>query len=173
MVAEIGDKKVELSKDEKLEEVKLLVEKSYKDKMHKLIADGVTREVGGELGKIAEEIYEAEKAKADKDGEAMELDKKKIATGVDYVFKKTVREMIVREGKRPDGRGLKEIRKISAEVGILPRTHGSAVFTRGETQVLSVATLGSSSMEQLLEGPEGEEKKALHASLLFSAILSR
>lgn len=159
MVAEIGDKKVELSRDEKLEEVKLLVEKSYKDKMHKLIADGVTREVGGELGKIAEEIYEAEKAKADKDGEAMELDKKKIATGVDYVFKKTVREMIVREGKRPDGRGLKEIRKISAEVGILPRTHGSAVFTRGETQVLSVATLGSSSMEQLLEGPEGEEKK--------------
>ncbi|MBP6913284.1 MAG: polyribonucleotide nucleotidyltransferase [Candidatus Levybacteria bacterium] len=159
MVVEIGDKKVELSKDEKLEEVKLLVEKSYKDKMHKLIADGVTREVGGELGKIAEEIYEAEKAKADKNGEAMELDKKKIATGVDYVFKKTVREMIVREGKRPDGRGLKEIRKISAEVGILPRTHGSAVFTRGETQVLSVATLGSSSMEQLLEGPEGEEKK--------------
>ncbi|HMS22384.1 MAG TPA: polyribonucleotide nucleotidyltransferase [Candidatus Levybacteria bacterium] len=160
MVTEIGEKKVQLSKDEKLEEVKLLVEKSYKDKMHKLIADGVTREVGGELGKIAEEIYEAEKAKADRDGEAMDLDKKKIATGVDYVFKKTVREMIVREGKRPDGRGLKEIRKISAEVGILPRTHGSAVFTRGETQVLSVATLGSSSMEQLLEGPEGEEKKS-------------
>ncbi len=67
--------------------------------------------------------------------------------------------MIVLEGKRPDGRGLKEIRKISAQVGVLPRTHGSAIFTRGETQVLSVATLGSSSMEQLLEGPEGEEKK--------------
>lgn len=159
MVAEVGEKKIAVVKDTKLEEVKLLVEKSYKDKMHKLIGDGVTREVGGELGKIADEIYEAEKAKADTSGESMELDKKKIAAGVDYVFKKTVREMIVNEGKRPDGRGIQEIRKISAQVGVLPRTHGSALFSRGETQVLSVATLGPVSMEQLLEGPEGEEKK--------------
>lgn len=159
MVKEVGEKKIEVLKDEKLEEVKILVEKNYKDKMHKLIADGVTREVGGELGKIAEEIYEAEKAKADEAGTPLELDKKKIAAGVDYVFKKTVREMIVREGKRPDGRKLTEIRKISAQVGILPRTHGSALFTRGETQVLSVATLGPVSMEQLIEGPEGEETK--------------
>lgn len=151
MVKEIGEKKVELQKDEKLDEVKMLVEKSYKDKMHKLISDGVTREVGGELGKIIDEIYEIEKENID--------DKKKIAAAVDYVFKKTVREMIVNEGKRPDGRGIKEIRKISAEVGLLPRTHGSALFSRGETQVLSVATLGATSMEQLLEGPEGEEKK--------------
>ncbi len=151
MVKEIGEKKVELQKDEKLDEVKMLVEKSYKDKMHKLISDGVTREVGGELGKIIDEIYDIEKENID--------DKKKIAAAVDYVFKKTVREMIVNEGKRPDGRGIKEIRKISAEVGLLPRTHGSALFSRGETQVLSVATLGATSMEQLLEGPEGEGKK--------------
>ncbi len=56
LVKEVGEKKIEVAKDEKLEEVKMLVEKSYKDKMHKLIADGVTREVGGELSKIVEEI---------------------------------------------------------------------------------------------------------------------
>lgn len=151
MVKEVGEKKVEVAKDEKLEEVKMLVEKSYKDKMHKLIADGVNREVGGELSKIADEIYDIEKENID--------DKKKIAAAVDYIFKKTVREMIVLEGKRPDGRKIKEIRPISAAVGLLPRTHGSALFARGETQVLSVATLGATSLEQLLEGPEGEEKK--------------
>lgn len=159
MVKEVGQEKVEVIKDTQLEEVKELVAANYKDKMHKLIADGVTREVGGELGKISDEIYEAEKAKADAAGTPMTLDKKKIGAGVDYVFKRTVREMIVNEGKRPDGRGIKEIRKISASVDILPRVHGSAIFSRGETQVLSVATLGPTAMEQLLEGPEGEEKK--------------
>jgi len=151
LVKEVGEKKITVEKDEKLEEVKLLVEKSYKDKMHTLIENGVNKEVGGELGKIVDEIYEIEKETVD--------DKKKIAAAVDYIFKKTIREMIVLESKRPDGRGIKEIRKISAQVGILPRTHGSAVFSRGESQSLSVATLGSSSMEQLIEGPEGEETK--------------
>ena len=63
------------------------------------------------------------------------------------------------KGRRVDGRGLKEIRKLSAEVGILPRTHGSALFNRGQTQVLTTATLGSPSLEQLIESAEGEESK--------------
>lgn len=151
LVKEVGEAKITLSKDEKLEEVKMLVEKSYKDKMQNLIAEGVTREVGGELSKMVDEIYEIEKETVD--------DKKIISAAVDYVFKRTVREMIVISEKRPDGRGIKQIRPISAAVGVLPRTHGSAIFSRGETQVLSVATLGSSSLEQLIEGPEGEETK--------------
>lgn len=159
MVKEVGEPKIEVAKDAQLEDVKTLVEKNYKDKMHALIAAGVNREVGRELGTIAEEIYEAEKEKMDKKGEPMVLDKKKIAAGVDYVFKRTVREMIVNENKRPDGRKIKQIRPISAQIGLLPRTHGSALFSRGETQVLSVATLGPISLEQLIESPEGEEKK--------------
>lgn len=159
LVREVGEKKIKVEKDEQLEDVKTLVEKNYKDKMHTLIAAGVNREVGRELGTISDEIYEAEKAKMDAAGTPMTLDKKKIAAGVDYVFKRTVREMIVNEGKRPDGRKIKQIRPISAQIGLLPRTHGSALFSRGETQVLSVATLGPISMEQLLESPEGEEKK--------------
>lgn len=63
------------------------------------------------------------------------------------------------KGTRPDGRAPTEIRPISAEIGILPRTHGSAIFTRGQTQVLTVTTLGSPSLEQHIESAEGEETK--------------
>lgn len=66
---------------------------------------------------------------------------------------------IMEEGIRPDGRGVDEIRPLSAEVGILPRTHGTGLFNRGETQVLSVVTLGSPGDEQLLDGMEVSGKK--------------
>ena len=56
--------------------------------------------------------------------------------------------MIFKEHKRPDGRRIDEIRPLSCEVGVLPRVHGSAIFTRGQTQVLSVVTLGTKSEEQ-------------------------
>ncbi|HVZ12627.1 MAG TPA: polyribonucleotide nucleotidyltransferase [Patescibacteria group bacterium] len=150
-VKEIGDKKVQVVKDEKKEEVIMLVEKSYKHKMTELIEKGVDREVGVELQTIIDEIYELEKENVD--------DKGKIAGAVDYVFKKTVREEIMHKKRRPDGRKIDEIRPISAQVGVLPRTHGSAIFTRGETQALTIATLGPSSMEQLIESPEGETAK--------------
>ncbi len=73
--------------------------------------------------------------------------------------KEIVRNRILHEKKRIDGRKLNEIRPINCEVGVLPRTHGSAVFTRGETQVLAVATLGSSEDEQRIESPAGQEFK--------------
>ena len=73
--------------------------------------------------------------------------------------KKCVREMIFNEHIRPDGRKIDEIRPLSCEVGILPRVHGSAMFTRGRTQVLSVATLGMISEEQVLDGLDEEESK--------------
>jgi len=66
--------------------------------------------------------------------------------------KKEMRKMILTEGKRLDGRGLTEIRPISCEVGLLPRTHGSSLFTRGETQSLSTVTLGTKDDEQMVDG---------------------
>lgn len=75
------------------------------------------------------------------------------------VLKETVRRMILEEGVRPDGRALNEIRPITCEVGVLPRTHGSGLFTRGQTQVLTVATLGAVSDEQILDGLGLEESK--------------
>jgi len=77
----------------------------------------------------------------------------------DEAVKKMVREAIVEDGKRPDGRSLDEVRELEMNVGLLPRTHGSAVFRRGDTQVLTVATLGSTSLEQLIEGMEGAGTK--------------
>jgi polyribonucleotide nucleotidyltransferase len=70
-----------------------------------------------------------------------------------------VREKILQTGRHLDGRQAKEIRPISCEVGILPRTHGSGLFARGETQVLTITTLGSTSREQLLDGLGLEETK--------------
>ncbi|MCL6635354.1 MAG: polyribonucleotide nucleotidyltransferase [Peptococcaceae bacterium] len=78
---------------------------------------------------------------------------------IDSVEKKLVRRMIAVEGLRIDGRALKEVRPISVEVGVLPRPHGSGLFTRGQTQILSVVTLGTVSEEQILDGLGVEESK--------------
>ena len=74
--------------------------------------------------------------------------------------KKKVRNLILEKGLRADGRGVDEIRPISCEVGILPRTHGSALFTRGETQALAITTLGTTADAQRLEAYEGETSKS-------------
>jgi polyribonucleotide nucleotidyltransferase len=70
----------------------------------------------------------------------------------DKAVKDRVRQRIVEEGMRVDGRGLKDVRPITVEVGVLPRTHGSGLFTRGQTQALTIATLGSMSDQQKLDG---------------------
>ncbi|MCP4653005.1 MAG: polyribonucleotide nucleotidyltransferase [Candidatus Omnitrophica bacterium] len=70
-----------------------------------------------------------------------------------------VRERIVKDGKRPDGRGVDEIRQINCETSVLPRTHGSAVFTRGQTQALGIVTLGGASDAQTVESLEGRTSK--------------
>ena len=82
-----------------------------------------------------------------------------LKAALDDHLKSLVRSKIVNEGVRPDGRRPDEIRTISAEVGLLPRTHGSGLFTRGETQVLTIATLGSVGDQQKLDGLEPEETR--------------
>ena len=136
---------------------------------------------------VPEELYEDVKAVAiDKVREALDTDDKNIReenlkTVYEYVYgelaekypemeaaidealyklqKYVVRRWILDDGKRVDGRQLDDIRPLSAEVGILPRTHGSGLFTRGQTQVLTVCTLGTVSEEQLLDGIDEEETK--------------
>ncbi len=76
----------------------------------------------------------------------------------DGVEKEKVREFILGGKGRPDGRGVREIRKITCEVGVLPRTHGSSLFTRGQTQSLSVTTLGTGEDEQMIESLEGGDE---------------
>ncbi len=84
---------------------------------------------------------------------------KSVGKILDNITKEEVRQMIVEEGLRPDGRGLNEIRRISCDVGLLPRAHGSGLFTRGQTQVLTVTTLGGVDDEQILDGVTEESSK--------------
>lgn len=90
-----------------------------------------------------------------------ELNTVELAAGKawDALLKENVRTAILERGERPDGRGPRDIREITCEIGVLPRTHGSGLFTRGQTQVLSIATLGTGADEQMLDGLGIEDKK--------------
>jgi polyribonucleotide nucleotidyltransferase len=86
-----------------------------------------------------------------------------LSEAVEKAIKGEVRRLIVEERKRPDGRTPEEIRAITCEVGLLPRAHGSGLFTRGQTQILSVCTLGGTSEDQLIDGlGEEESKRFMH-----------
>ncbi|MGQ9702597.1 MAG: polyribonucleotide nucleotidyltransferase [bacterium] len=93
----------------------------------------------------------------DKQDEQIEA---KIRYILDQMIAERMRDMVIKEKKRLDGRGLKDIRSISCEIGVLPRTHGSALFTRGQTQSLAVTTLGTKSDEQRIDAIYGEESKS-------------
>ncbi len=157
MQNEIGKPKFEYKSFAVDEEIYNEVEAKYKDKMYEAV-QAVDKEVRDEnIEKLTDEIVEyfTEKVGEEKLEEIMP----DIATSIHDLEKKCVREMIYNEHKRPDGRKIDEIRPLSCEVGLLPRVHGSALFTRGQTQVLSVATLGMVSEEQNLDGIDEEDHK--------------
>lgn len=154
---EIGKPKFEYQSFEVDHDVYEFVEKNFKDEMKEKLqeADKETRDknIDALTNKI-EETY------TEKFGEeAFEEHKSDIGEAIYKLEKKCVREMIFLEHKRVDGRKLDEIRPLSCEVGLLPRVHGSALFTRGQTQVMSIATLGMISEEQVLDGIDTEESK--------------
>ncbi|MFY9393282.1 MAG: polyribonucleotide nucleotidyltransferase, partial [Halanaerobiales bacterium] len=104
--------------------------------------------------------YFAEKYNEDEDKDEKV---KQVGRILDDITKELVRKMITEEGVRPDGRTPEEIRPIWCEVGVIPRVHGSGVFTRGQTQVMSIVTLGAISDEQILFGlGEDETKRYMH-----------
>jgi len=88
-----------------------------------------------------------------------EWDSSDVKSAFDSLVKKTVRSMILRENVRPDGRSREEIRPLQVDVGVLPRVHGSGLFSRGQTQALTICTLGSSSDEQTIDGIGPDEKR--------------
>jgi len=88
-----------------------------------------------------------------------EITKKDLSGAIDELMKKESRRQTLEDGLRPDGRKVDEIRPINCEVGLLPRTHGSGMFQRGSTQALTITTLGSPSLNQLIESMVGEEEK--------------
>ena len=88
-----------------------------------------------------------------------EFGRKKATSYFDMLREQIFREQVIKERRRPDGRKFDQVRDIWIEVGVLPRTHGSAIFTRGETQALVTTTLGTAEDMQRLEAFEGEAKK--------------
>lgn len=155
--AEIGKPKFEYKSFEVDPTVYEEIESNYKDRMYQDV-QAVDKEVrDANMEKLEEDVvaYFTEKY-----GE--EETENKLTDIKDSLYKlekKCVREMIYKEHKRVDGRKLDEIRPLSCEVAVLPRVHGSALFTRGQTQVMSIATLGMVSEEQMLDGIDTEESK--------------
>ena len=133
------------------------IEKEFKERMYKDVQapDKDTRDEN--MTKLSEDInnYYLEKYGEEK----LEEDKRHIADSIHDLEKACVREMILKEHKRPDGRKIDELRPLSCEVGVLPRVHGSAIFTRGQTQAMSIVTLGMKSEEQILDGVDEETGK--------------
>lgn len=151
----VGQKKEKVSEDPTLKELLLKVEKSYKEEVLSLIEKRINKESGGGSEELIDKIFQDLQITDPNSG----IDKKLVAKAVEQILFKSIRESTLSKGKRPDGRGIDDIRPISCQVSILPRTHGSAIFQRGDTQALTVVTLGSPRLEQLIESPEGEESK--------------
>ena len=133
------------------------LEKDYTEKM-KIAVQEIDKDTrDNNVAVLTEEI---ENALAEKLGEEeFEKRKQEIGEAVYKLEKKCVRDMIFYEHKRVDGRAIDEIRPLSCEIDLLPRVHGSALFTRGQTQVLSVTTLGMESEEQELDGIDTQTSK--------------
>ena len=113
-----------------------------------------------EKGKRRERLEEILQSTFQELGAEDEVSQKMAKAALEEVYRKLVRKSILEKKERIDGRKLSEIRPISCEVGILPRTHGSALFTRGETQVLAVVTFGTSEDEQKINSLSGETYKS-------------
>ncbi|KPK71309.1 hypothetical protein AMJ87_07465 [candidate division WOR_3 bacterium SM23_60] len=105
-------------------------------------------------------IYELIKTTAEKMQDTCEEPEKKVRWVVDDILRTQLRTLVLQKKKRIDGRSLTEVRPVLCEIGVLPRTHGSALFTRGQTQSLAVTTLGSASDEQRIDAIYGEESKS-------------
>jgi DNA polymerase III epsilon subunit family exonuclease len=131
------------------------------------LASGLPQRLDAVRGDIADEIRRAREGyNRSEQGERLEDIRRRHGIGsalMDVLTKSTVRELVLSENIRIDGRDTATVRPISVEVGVLPRTHGSGIFTRGQTQALSIATLGPASDVQRLDTISPEtEKRYLH-----------
>jgi len=154
IIKKVGKEKVKQESPELSDDIQKEIKEFLKDKLEKALYQEKKQERNDEVGKLKEELINFLEEKYP--GE--------IKTGlVENLFEEEVsavlHKVIIKSEKRPDARKLNEIRQIDCQVGILPRTHGSGLFTRGETQSLSILTLGAPSDVQLIEGMEIVGKK--------------
>ncbi|PIY72104.1 polyribonucleotide nucleotidyltransferase [Candidatus Roizmanbacteria bacterium CG_4_10_14_0_8_um_filter_33_9] len=152
IVKKIGKTKSEIPNDEANKDIESIIAKSYKSDLTEAMKEAaITPGTNSPaLNEIIDRMFEETEGK---------YDKKKILGIVTKYNYEQIRKNILDKKKRPDGRKVDEVRNIDVEVGLLPRTHGSALFQRGQTQVISISTIGSTTLEQLIEGPEGKDTK--------------
>jgi polyribonucleotide nucleotidyltransferase len=136
----------------------------YADDVFEAVAAAVTDELGKALTIAGKQERAAEEDRVkvlahERLGDKFEGREKEINAALRSLTKKLVRQRVVNDGLRIDGRGLTDIRPLSAEVGVLPRVHGSALFERGETQILGVTTLNMLRMEQMIDTLNPERTK--------------
>lgn len=161
IIEAIQPEKAEFIPVEDPEDLVQFVNQNGLEKIKQAAAINGRHDRGDAIGAILDELeatYAQAHADLDEDElkEAMKIIKKR----VDSEVKNEVRRLIIADEKRPDGRGLTDIRPLNSQVDILERTHGSALFTRGETQALSITTLGALREHQIIDGlGEGEEYK--------------
>ncbi|MBI4116104.1 MAG: polyribonucleotide nucleotidyltransferase [Candidatus Omnitrophica bacterium] len=148
-----GKKKLEVKKREIPAEVSQKASQAVRGSFEKIFDLGSKEEREDALAALYEKVL------AQFDAASPDFKEADVKYVFDELEKKRVREIILNEKKRPDGRGFKEIREVSCEIAPLPRTHGSAIFTRGQTQSLAVATLGTKADEQTIDALEGEGSK--------------
>lgn len=149
----------EIAKDHRREVIK---EESAPDKVHEEVKAMMGEKIGEALLEMDKEAREAVlKIHESEVLQTLEGNYKQveIRNAFAKLVEKEVRNLILTKNIRPDGRAMDEIRPLGIEVGILPRPHGSALFTRGQTQALTITTLASPGMEQLIDTMEGESTK--------------
>lgn len=149
LVKKIGKKKIEVLEPKRNMEIEKLVDKKVSGKLSQAIF-GTKSEIKEALENLKDEIIESFEEEEDQ------------SHAVHYFNEqadKEVRRVILEEEKRPDGRKLNQIRDIKIKVGILPRTHGSALFKRGLTEALTITTLGSTADVQILDTMEEDSTK--------------
>ena len=151
IIAEVGVEKAEIEIFEIDPDIKQEVESEVKEKLIEAIQVKEKHAREDAIQAVKDETI----AKYEEDEEKLEH----VKLTLDEMLKDEVRTLITEEKIRPDGRKPDEIRPLSSRVGILPRTHGSGLFTRGQTQVLSVCTLGALGDVQILDGLDLEESK--------------
>jgi polyribonucleotide nucleotidyltransferase len=144
------------------------VSAAYPDELKNLISEKSQTQLEGILDSADTKLEQKEKINDEHKKNIEELEAQYSSSHIEQAFDDILnsifRKRVLEQGKRPDGRHLKEIRMISSEVGILPRAHGSALFNRGETQILGVATLGALSEAQKLDniGPKQSKEFMVH-----------
>lgn len=160
IVKEFGKPKREIELYQIDETIKVDVEKLAKKRLiTALHNEGTKLERYGAIDAINAEIENLYEEKVYKDEKEMKFVLRQVGDVLHDIVKDEVRRQITEDKIRPDGRGIDEIRPLNSQIDLLPRTHGSALFTRGETQVMSIATLGAQGDEQIIDNVTDEETK--------------